>query len=179
MHSLDQLRSDFERKTNRAMSMPIAGLVIWALIGALSLVLSYRNALVAMFAATGAIFPLAVMIAKLRREELTSSANPLAKLMGMCILMVNLLWAVHLPLYFGAPDFVPLSLGIALGLHWIVYSWIIQHPLGVIHAVLRTALLLVVWQALPRQRILATSLVIVLVYAISLIQMQRRRIASY
>lgn len=176
MQDLAQLRGDFERRTNRSLSMPIAGAIIWTIVGGLSVVLSYPYALLAMVAATGGIFPLALIIARLRREELVSNPNPLAKLMGMCVLMVNLLWAVHIPLFLGAPEYVPLSLGISLGLHWVVYSWIIQHPLGIVHAILRTGLLLLVWQVWPSQRILGVAIVIVFVYTISLYQMQTRRI---
>lgn len=46
--------------------------------------------------------------------------------------MVNLLWAVHIPLFIYVPEFVPLSLGISLGLHSIIYSWIVQHPVKAI-----------------------------------------------
>ena len=63
------------------------------------------QATVAMLFGTGMIFPLALLIAKLRGETLTDRVNPLSRLMGMSVLMVNLLWAVHLPLLMGAPDF--------------------------------------------------------------------------
>ena len=98
-----------------------------------------NQATVVMLFGTGLISPIALLIGKLRHENLTDRSNPLSRLMGMSVLMVNLLWAVHLPLFFGARQFFPLSLGIALGIHWIVYSWIIQHPVGLIHALLRTA----------------------------------------
>lgn len=177
MPTLDELRSDFERRTNRSMSMPIAGMIVWSAIGAVGTALSFESALLVMMASTGAIFPLALLIARFRREELVSRANPLAGLMGLCVLMVNLLWGVHLSLYFGAPQYVPLSLGIALGLHWIVYSWIIDHPLGIVHAILRTCSLVIAWLMFPDKRVPAIAIVIVCVYIISLVQMATRRIA--
>jgi hypothetical protein len=96
--------------------------------------------------------------------------------MGMSVLMVNLLWAVHLPLLVGAPRFFPLSLGIGLGIHWIVYSWIIQHPVGLIHALVRTGLVVTAWSAFPGSRMLAIPTVIVVVYLISLVVMAMRPI---
>jgi hypothetical protein len=98
--------------------------------------------------------------------------------MGACVLMVNLLWAVHLPLFFGAPDYVPLSLAIALGLHWVVYSWIIQHNLGIVHALLRTALVLGAWLTFPQQRIPAIALAVVFTYTVSIAQMKFRKIGT-
>lgn len=157
--------------------MPIAGMIAWSAIAVAGAMLPFKAALLMMMAITGAIFPLALLIARFRREDLVSRDNPLSKLMGLCILMVNLLWVVHLSLYFGAPQYVPLSLGIALGLHWIVYSWIINHSLGVIHAVLRTCLLVILWLMFPDQRVAAVAIAIVCVYIVSLVQMATRRIA--
>lgn len=67
-------------------------------------------------------------------------------------LMVSLLWAVHITLLFAAPSFIPLTLGIRLGLHWVIFSWIIDHPVGIIHAVVRTALVTAAWRLLPDAR---------------------------
>lgn len=92
--------------------------------------------------------------------------------------MVNLLWGIHFPLAISAPEFVPLSLGVGLGLHWVVYSWIINHPLGIVHAVLRTFLVLGAWYLFPEVRIFAVSVAIVLVYLLSLWQMLTREIKS-
>ena len=176
MTSLEDLRSDFERRTNRSLSMPLAGMLVWVAIGFLGLMLPMRAALIAMMAATGTIFPIALLLSRIRREELVSSANPLAQLMGMCVLMVNLLWIVHLSLFFGAPQYVPLSLGIGLGLHWVVYSWIVKHPVGVVHAILRTSLILTAWLLFPDHRVSAVATAVVLAYAVSLAQMGTRQV---
>ena len=174
--TLDALRQDFERRANRSMSMPIAGLVVWAFVGLAGLVLPLRAAVLVMVAATGAIFPIALAIARLRGEALVSNPNALARLMGLCIVMVNLLWAVHLPLMAGAPGYVPLTLGIALGLHWIVYGWIVQHRLGLVHAILRTGLVLAAWLAWPEYRVATVAGAVVIAYAVSLAMMARRHV---
>ncbi|HEX7028238.1 MAG TPA: hypothetical protein VF268_13440, partial [Gammaproteobacteria bacterium] len=135
--TLEEIRKDFEASSNRAASMPIAGMIVWLLVGVASTQFSERTGLLILLFGTGAIFPIALLIAKFRHENLVASKNPLARLIGLCILMVNLLWALHIPLFLYAPAFVPMSVGIGLGLHWIVYSWIIQNPLGIVHAVLR------------------------------------------
>ena len=174
--TLDELRVDFERTSNRSMSMPIAGAIAWSVVAILSVMLEFQFALVATFICTGMIFPVAIGIGKIRGEEVLSNKNPMAKLMGMCAFMVNLLWAVHIPLFLYAPQFVPLSLGISIGLHWIVYSWIIQHPLGIIHAVLRTILIVLAWFVFAEHRLTSISLVIVFVYLLTLYQMNNRAI---
>jgi len=157
------------------MSLPIAGMTVWCVVAVLGVVLPPKAAILALVFATGAIFPLALAIARWRGEQLLENANPLAKLMGICVLMVNLLWAVHIPLLMHAPQFVPLSLGIALGLHWMVYSWIIGHPLGYRHAILRTAGLAAVWFAFPAHPVTASAVVVVAAYAITIGEMRLRR----
>lgn len=174
--TLEECRRDFDISANRSVSMPMAGAIVWLIIGLLSTQLDERSGVLALLFGSGAIFPIAILIARIRGEALMSSDNPLAKLMGLCVLMVNLLWAVHIPLFFYDPAFVPLSLGIGAGLHWIVYSWIVQHPVGLIHSILRTILVLVVWLVFPEDRLLAVSLAIVLTYGVSIGQMLTRRL---
>lgn len=174
MTTLSQLRADFDERSKCALSMPLAGLAVWAVIGVLGMLLPSKSAILALAFGTGAIFPLALAIARLRSEQLLENDNPLARLMGASVLMVNLLWALHIPLLMSAPQFVPLSLGVALGLHWIVYSWIIAHPLGVRHAILRTAGLVAVWFVFPGHLVTASALVVVVAYAFTLLEMRGR-----
>lgn len=175
MQTLTQLRADFDERSKGAMSLPIAGMLVWCIVGVLGIFLPPKAAILALVFATGAIFPLGMGIARLRGEQLLENANPLARLMGVCVLMVNLLWAVHIPLLMRAPEFVPLSLGIGLGLHWMVYSWIIDHPLGYRHAILRTAGLVAVWFAFPAHPVTASAAVVVAAYAITIVEMRMRR----
>jgi len=177
--TLDQYRCEFEISSNRSISMPLAGALVWAFVGLVSLRLSFHSAVYVLLFSTGAILPIAMLIARLRKESLLSSANPLATLMGLCVLMVNLLWGVHIPLVVYAPEFAPLSIGIGLGLHWVVYSWIIRHPLGIIHAVSRTIMVVGAWYFFPEIRVTAVSVAIILAYSISLVQMLTRTVVIW
>ncbi len=119
--TLEDYRKDFERATNRSISMPVAGAIVWLVVAIISTQVNERLGLVILLFASGAIFPVALLIARLRSESVLSRENPLARLMGMSVLMVNLLWAVHIPLFIYVPAFLPLSLGIGLGLHWVIF----------------------------------------------------------
>jgi len=176
MHALtlEQLRDDFEMRSKGAFSMPIAGVIVWSIVAVLGYLLPSTTSVFALVFATGAIFPLALGFAQLRGEQLTSRENPLAALMGASVLMVNLLWGLHIPLLLHAPEFVPLSLGIGLGLHWIVYSWITQHGLGYRHAIFRTIGLVGTWWLFPERRVSACASAVVLAYAFTLIEMRSR-----
>ena len=174
--NLESYRTDFEKATNRSISMPLAGALVWFVVGLISLKLDFKLSLYILLFSTGTIFPLALLISKFRNEALIESTNPLAKLMGLSIVMVNLLWGIHLPLVFSSPEFFPLSLGIGLGLHWVVYSWVVQHPLGIIHAVMRTVLVVAAWYLFPEYRIFVVSVAVVIAYSVSLILMLTRKI---
>ena len=125
---------------------------------------------------TGAIFPIGLLVAVVLGERLLNNTNPLAKLMGMCVLMVNLLWAVHITLLYIAPTLISLTLGISLGLHWIVFSWIIQHPLGIIHTIARTILITAAWWLFPEHRISAVAGAVVITYLYAIIALRSRRL---
>lgn len=174
MQILNDLRNDFDARAKQSMSMPIGGLIVWSAVAVLGAILPWKAGVFALVLATGAIFPIALLVARIRGEQLIDNPNPLAKLMGTCVVMVNLLWAVHIPLLLYAPKFVPLSLGIGLGLHWMVYSWIIAHPLGYQHAVLRSVGLIAVWFAFPSHLVTASAVVVVSAYALTIFQMHAR-----
>lgn len=176
--SLEALRADFDARSKGSMSLPIAGALVWAAVAVMGLGLPAKSAIIALVFATGAIFPLALVIAQVRGEKLTERSNPLSRLMGTCVLMVNLLWGVHVPLLLFAPEFVPLSLGIGLGLHWAVYSWIIGHGLGLRHAIGRTAGLVAAWFMFPDHRVTACAVVVVVAYVMTLIEMRMRLMAN-
>lgn len=174
MPALDELRADFERRARRSLSLPIAGALVWTLIAVAGAVLPARWSTLVLLFGTGTIFPLALSIARLRGEQLLENTNPLARLMGACVFMVNLLWAVHLPLAVRAPAFVPLSVGIGLGLHWVVYSWITRHPVGYTHATLRTVTVLAAWWMFPDRVVTACAIAVVLAYGLAIYQMATR-----
>ena len=172
--TLQALRSDFDKRSKYSLSLPMAGLIVWFAIGTLGAFLPLKQAVLALMVLTGAIFPLALLIAKVRGEELLGNSNPLASLLALAVLMVNLLWAIHIPLFISLPSLVPVSIGIGLGLHWIVYSWIIQNPLGTIHAVGRAAGLALAWFFARDHIVTASSVVVCLAYSWSIVQMGRR-----
>lgn len=177
MMNFEQLRAEFEQTSHRAVSFPIAGAIVWCVIGIASLCLSNYHSILFMLFASGAIFPLALLVAKFRKEDVMSSENPFSKLLAFGVLMVNLLWAVHVPLMMKAPQFVPLSVGIGLGLHWVIYSWIVQHPVGLIHSISRTVLCVLVWLFLPPEQLLTgIATVIVVCYAVSIYTMLTRKV---
>jgi hypothetical protein len=174
--TLTTLRADFDAQAGRSLALPLAGALVWAVIGIAALFLPQRPATLLLLFGSGAIFPLGLALAALLRERLMNNTNPLATLMELCVLMVNLLWALHFTLLIRDPALLPLSLGIGLGLHWIVFGWIIGHPLGIVHTVLRTALATGLWWLFPAHPIsaVAAAVVVAYLYAIGALATRRR-----
>jgi len=53
---------------------------------------------------------------------------------------------------------------------------IVKHSVGVVHAILRTALILAAWLLFPEHRVSAVAAAVVLAYAVSLAQMGTRQV---
>jgi hypothetical protein len=176
---LARLRLEYDRHAGRSIALPIAGAIVWTAAGVAGLLLEPRTALFALLFATGLAFPLALAIARPLGERLLDNPSPLAGLMGRSVLMVNLLWAVHLSLIPTAPELLPLSLAAALGLHWVVFGWVVGHWVGLAHAVTRTALVAAAWWAFPDARVAAVAGAVVFVYAASIAVLARRSPAAH
>jgi hypothetical protein len=112
----------------------------------------------------------AFVVGKLIGEDVFAAEgqNELDRLFMLSILMANLVWAIVLPLWLIAPSSLPLGAGILSGLMWVPISWILQHWVGIFHAVARTLLVAAAWLAFPDSRFSAVPLVIVVVYLISI-----------
>lgn len=174
MDHLGTLRADFDRHAGRSLALPLAGAFVWAIVGIAALFLPASTANVVLMFATGAIFPLGVAIAHRLGERLLDNPSVLAGLMGRCVVMVNLLWAVHLTVFVLAPSYLPLTLGIGLGLHWVVFGWIVGHPLGLIHALARTLLVTGAWWLAPDHRTSGVAAAVVASYVYALYALATR-----
>lgn len=174
--TLDQLRADFERKANRSMSMPAAGCIVWTIAAIASLFVRPAIANLILIACVSMTFAVALLVARIRGENMSDNRNPLTRLMVQATLMVNLLWALLIPLSFVEPALLPLGVGIGFGLHWVVFSWIVGHPVGLIHALLRTALVTGAWLSFPDHQVGAVAIAVVVAYLLSLWQLRSRGI---
>lgn len=175
--TLAELRDDFRRAGNRFLAMPIAGAVMWLASGVCGLILPALpdgRPDIALAICCALITPLAFLFARFLDENLVGVGNDLGRLMGRSMLLTNLFWAVAVPFWWIEPSSLPLTAGIILGLQWIVLGWIIQHWIGLVHAVLRTLLVVTVWCLLPEHRFVAVPAVIVGLYAFAIVVLANR-----
>ena len=109
-------RDAYARTAGRSLAMPIAGAIVWTAAGVAGRLLSDRLAGLALIFGSNVIFPLALLLARHLNEDLLSRESPLARLMGASVLIVNLLWPLHIVLFLKDPSFLPLTLGVGLGI---------------------------------------------------------------
>lgn len=174
MTTLESQRQDFIRHSGRFLAFPLAGAIVWLAVGVVSFLVPPATRTYVVLFGTGAIFPLALAIARLTHQDIFQPGNPFAALMGLSVMMVNLLWALHLLLVVRLPDVVPLSIALALGIHWIVFGWIIQSPLGLAHAITRTLLCTAAFLMFPGHAVSAVAFAVVFCYAFTIVQLLTR-----
>lgn len=175
--TLSELRASFGR--SRMLSMPIAGAIAWSAAGVLGAILPDADAAsIALFLCMPAVFPLALLIGRVIGEDVFGSEgrNELDGLFGYGILMSILVWGIAIPFWMIEPSSLPLSGGILAGLMWVPLSWILQHWVGLFHAIARTVLVTVAWIVFPDHRFTVIPALIVGVYVVSIVALAARQL---
>ena len=149
--TLNELRADFRRTSS--IEMPVAGILIWSLLGLASLRLTPGALATATLYASGAIFPLALMIGRLRGRNLLAAgtSNPLTTMFLQNLALVVLLWIMLIATHRSGHDPLALVLGggVIMGLIWIGFGWAVGTQTGLFHAIGRTLLCVAAYALVP------------------------------
>ena len=179
--SLDEQIEEFRKR--RFIAMPIAGLVMWSLIGVAGALLPPALAMWAVWIGAGFTFYLGAFISRFTGEEFFSKDRPkntFDRLFFLTVLMSLLVFAIAMP--FANKDYTstPMTVGILAGLMWVPFSWLMNHWIGIFHGVARTVLIIAVWYALPNHRFVAVPCVVVLMYLVTLpvLEIRYRKVNS-
>ncbi len=173
--SLDEQRTLF--KQNRFIAMPLAGTIVWALLGIAAPFVSEVTITWMLYIGTGAIFYLGAGLSYLTGERFFSKDKPKTSfdtLFFVGMIMSLMVFGIAMPVAAIDHTTVPLTLGILAGLMWMPLSWSIEHWVGYFHTGTRTAGIVAVWYLFPDARVEAISAVIVAVYIVSLYALERR-----
>ncbi|KPF58672.1 hypothetical protein D621_05220 [beta proteobacterium AAP51] len=173
--SLEEQRLEYSRR--RLLAMPLAGLLAWLAVAVAGATLNTFGAAMALFVATGSIVYLGIGLSKLTGENFTDRSRPKNAFDALFMHTVAMslgVYAIAIPFFMQDATSLPLSVGILTGLMWLPLSWVLRHPVGLWHAGLRVGGVLVAWLAFPEHRFVAVPLVIVAVYAGTLVVLERR-----
>ncbi len=175
--TLNELRAEFGR--SRFLAFPIAGAIAWSAAGVFGAILpDAGSASIALFLCMPAIFPIALLISRFTGEDVfgAKDQNELDRLFVLGIVMASLVWGIVIPFWMVEPSSLPLGVGILAGLMWVPLSWMLQHWVGLFHAIARTVLVVTAWFLFPDHRFVAIPVVVVIVYLISIVALVTRRL---
>jgi hypothetical protein len=167
--TLEEQKEEFKR--GKLLATPIAGLIAWFIVGIGGIFLSLMGKVVLLFIATGCIVYLGMFISKFTGENFldkTRSKNTFDNLFFLTIGQALLVYSIAIPFFLVEYSSLPLTVGILTGLMWLPLTWIIDHWVGVFHAVTRTIIVFILWYALPQYRFIAIPFAIVIVYVFTI-----------
>ena len=173
--SLDEQRAEYARR--RGLAMPLAGMIVWTLIGVAGAFLPPILAVWSLFIGAGFIAYLGILLSRLTGENFldkTKPKNVFDSLFFHCVAMALLVYAIAIPFFRVDYTSLPLTVGILAGLMWLPLSWIIQHWVGIFHSVARTVLVTAAWYLAPHRRFVVIPAVIVAVYAVTIAILEQR-----
>ena len=172
--TFDEMRSDFIIRRKGSLALPITGVIAYSGAALLSLVVDPGHHNLLLTLCFWSILPIGLIVGRIRGEDMsTPPENPLLRLSAMGRIMALATWAIHIPIWIYAPALFPISIGIGFALHWVIFSWTVGHPVGLIHLGMRILFVLSAWYLWPSNRVGAVSAGIALAYAISVYQLSR------
>ncbi len=173
--SLDDQRREFAAR--RFLAMPLAGTIAWVVVGLAGMLGSEKVSILTLFVATGSIAYLGIALSRFTGEHFLAKdrpANSFDRLFFLTVGMCLLVYAIAIPFFMIERSSLPLTVGVLTGLMWLPMTWILEHPVGLVHGVARTLLVTAAWYLFPTQRYTVIPAVIVAVYAVTIVVLERR-----
>jgi len=173
--SLEQYRQEFKQK--KLITTPLAGMIVWAILGTMSLFIPAQKMVLPFYIGTGSIFYLALFISKFTGEKLIAKKgemNPFDSLFLYTVVMSLMCFAIVVPFIQENHLALPMAIGIISGLMWLPISWTLEHKVGIYHTVSRTLSLVLVWYIAPEQSFVLVPFIIVIIYLFSIYALYKR-----
>jgi hypothetical protein len=174
--TLEAQRIEFSNQ--KFLATPLAGLIVWAIIGIVGIFFSDFIAVWSIFIGTGSIVYLGLFLSKFTGENFLDKRKPKNEFDTLFLYTAGqaiLVYAIAIPFFLVDYSSLPMTVGILTGLMWLPFSWIIKHWIGIFHTLTRTILVLALWYLLPEYRFIAIPFGIVLIYIITLIILNSRK----
>jgi len=174
--TLEEQRIEFSNQ--KLLATPLAGLIIWTIIGINGIFFSDFVSVWSIFIGTGSIVYLALFISKFTGEDFldkTKPKNDFDNLFFFTVAQALLAYAIAIPFFILDYSSLPMTVGILTGFMWLPLSWIINHWVGVFHATFRTTIVLALWYLLPEYRFIAIPFAIVITYIITILILKNRQ----
>jgi len=175
VRSLDEQKREFARR--RGLAMPLAGLIAWLIIGIGGLFLPKIVEVWLLFGATGSVVYLGISLSRFTGENFLDRNRPknaFDALFFHTVAMALLVYAIAIPFFLVDYTSLPLTVGVLSGLMWLPMSWLMDHWVGLFHAIARTALVTAAWYLFPGARFVVIPFVIVAIYGVTILVLEQR-----
>jgi hypothetical protein len=172
---LDEQRTDFARR--RFLAMPLAGAVVWTIVGIGGTLLPPLAEVWLLFIGTGFIVGIGMFFSRFTGEDFLAKNKPknaFDTLFFLTVAMALMVYSIAIPFFEVDYTSLPLTVGILSGLMWIPLSWMIDHWIGIFHTVARTVLVVAAWYIFPHNRFVVIPAIIVAVYAVTIVILEQR-----
>lgn len=177
--TLEQQRIEFINQ--KFLATPLAGMIIWTIIGLVGIFFSDFIAVWSIFIGTGSIVYLGMFLSKFTGENFLDKSKPKNEFDTLFLFTAGqaiLVYSIAIPFFIVDYSSLPMTVGILTGLMWLPFSWIIKHWVGIFHTLIRIIAVLSLWYLLPEYRFIAIPFAIVLIYIITLIILKNRKKAE-
>ena len=177
--TLEEQRIEFSNQ--KFLATPLAGLIVWTIIGIVGIFFSDFVAVWSIFIGTGSIVYLGLFLSKFTGENFLDKSKPKNEFDTLFLFTAAqaiIVYSIAIPFFLVDYSSLPMAVGILTGLMWLPFSWIIKHWVGIFHTMSRTILVLTLWYLLPEYRFIAIPFGIVLIYIITIIILNNRKKAE-
>lgn len=174
--TLEEQRIEFANQ--KFLATPLAGLIVWSIIGFIGLFFSKFVSVWSIFIGTGSIVYLGLFLSKFTGENFLDKNKPKNEFDTLFLFTAAqaiLVYSIAIPFFLIDYTSLPMTVGILTGLMWLPFSWIIKHWSGIFHALVRTVLVLTLWYLFPEYRFIVIPFGIVLIYVITLVILRNRK----
>ncbi len=175
--TLEEQKAEFRK--GKLLATPIAGLLAWLIVGISGIFLPITAKVWVLFISTGSIVYLAMFVSKFTGENFldkTKPKNTFDTLFFFTVGQAVLVYSIAIPFFLVDYSSLPLTVGILTGLMWLPLTWIIDHWVGIFHAIARTIIVVILWYLLPQQRFVAIPFAIVIIYIITIAILMNRKV---
>jgi hypothetical protein len=148
--------------------IPLAGALYWFVLAYLGTQLGLAAWANLAFILTGAIFPVALLFARIFGIKIMKSKAAVDTVLLPAFISMLLFWAYIVAAAAYAPDLIPLILAVGLCVHWPVIGWSYARTgLFSAHAVIRTVGAVIIWSELPDDRLTVLPLWVGTIYLLT------------
>jgi hypothetical protein len=148
----------------------MAGAIWWAVLGLLGYRVQPHLWIFIAFASSGLIFPLAILLARLFRNNFMRDRTSVSDAIFPTVISMVLFWPMAFAAYANAPTMVPLILAIGMSVAWPVMGWLYGRvALFTAHALVRAVVAFVLWTWFPSTRFTVLPLAVSAIYVITII----------